>query len=344
MSCQSCARNGLPQAVGTCLDCGVPAMLRAGDALPEGTRLDNGRYRIGPPLGRGGFGITYRAFDITLNLDVVVKEFFPLKQAKRESGARRVSIPPARRNNFEKALSQFLGEARILAKIKQENVVRIFSYFKSHNTAYIVMEMVEGRTLRELLDERSGGGFSATEVEEIVGQLVVALDAIHGKGVLHLDISTDNVMRTGDGKIILIDFGAARQFLRVKDSRADGVGLQRKRAYAAPEMEGKDVGPKSDLFELAMMAHELLTGALPPSVEQRTATRDMWRLRLPDKKWQRALARALHLRPEMRPPGVREWWDAYHREGIVIGAPKERIVLGPCRVSASWPERAGGKK
>lgn len=342
MRCPNCRQNGLHGTAESCPNCGAPMILQADDALREGTKLDNGRFRIERMLGRGGFGITYRAFDNTLNLEVVVKEFFPLRQATRKNGAGQVSVPAARRSDYERALSRFLEEARILAKITQENVVRVYHYFKCHNTAYIVMQMVDGRTLRELLGEQPRRRFSSGEVEQIVGRLVIALDALHGKGVLHLDISSDNVMRTGDGKIVLIDFGAARWFLRDAESHTNEGAQQSKRAYAAPEMAGRDVGPRSDLFELAMMAHELLTGTLPPSVEQRVATRDMWRPRLPDKRWQKALARALHLRPEMRPPGVREWWEMYHREGIVVGTPRERIVLGPRRVPRTEPERADG--
>lgn len=340
MRCLSCGQSGLSKAAVKCPYCGTTIDPRLSEPLSGGTRLDQGRYRIDRMLGRGGFGITYRAFDTRLSLNVVIKEFFPLKQATRINRTGHVAVQ-ARRDDYDRALSQFLNEARILAKITQENVVRVFHCFESHNTAYIVMEMIEGRTLRELLYERPGHCFSTSEVEEIVAQLVIALEAIHSQGVLHLDISLDNVMRRDDGKIVLIDFGAARQFLQVEESCAQNGNQQRKHAYAAPEMAEKNVSPKSDLFELAMMTHELLTGALPPSVEHRIATKDLWRPKLSDGKWRRALTRALYLKPETRPLGVREWWTMYHQKGIVFGTRRDKLVLGPRRVLRSEVRRAG---
>jgi serine/threonine protein kinase len=330
MRCLNCRENGLPRGTEKCPHCGALMAFLLRDMLPSGTTLHHQRYCIDYPLGRGGFGITYRAFDTTFDMVVVIKEFFPQEQAMRKAGSGRVAVPTTQHGHYEKALNYFLEEARILAKIKKENVVRVFDYFKHHNTAYIVMEMVEGHTLRELLDQQPGRYFPAGQVEAIVDQMVSALAAIHRHGVFHLDISPDNVLQTDDGKIVLIDFGAARQSLRTNESYSGGPH-QYKLAYAAPEiLAASGVDARSDLFELAMMTYELLTGNLPPSVFQRSATGDSWQPQLPDERWQKALARALHLKQELRPASVLDWWNLYRRPGIVFGerTKGKGIVIG----------------
>lgn len=338
MRCLVCRQNGLPQNTEQCPHCGALMNFLLRDMLPSGTKLNNGRYVIDYPLGRGGFGITYRAFDTDFDMVVVIKEFFPQEHVMRAGPGGNVAVPTTQHGNYEKALHHFLSEARILAKIKKDNVVRVFNCFQHHNTAYIVMEMIEGCTLRELIGKQPAGFFPAKEVETIVDQMVVALDAIHRHNVFHLDISPDNVLRTDEGKIVLIDFGAARQSLRTSSSSgsnqiSDGPH-QYKLPYAPPELlAGQCVGPQSDLFELAMMTHELLTGVLPPSVLQRVATKDSWQPQLKDERWRKLLARGLDLKQEMRPKSVAEWWRSYRR--IVLGprgrnpAPSKGIVIGP---------------
>lgn len=338
MRCLNCRQNGLPKSTEKCPHCGAIINFLLRDMLPSGTLLHNQRYCLDYPLGRGGFGITYRAFDMNFNMVVVIKEFFPQEQAMRKAPGGHVDVPTTQHGSYERALHHFLEEARILAKITRENVVRVYDSFKYHNTAYIVMEMVEGRTLRELLDQQPENRFSTSEVEKITAQLVTALDAIHRHGVFHLDISPDNVLQTDDGKIVLIDFGAARQSLRTNESYSSGGAHQYKLAYAAPEiLAGGTVGPKSDLFELAMMTYELLSGTRPPSVLLRAATADQWQPQLSDERWQGVLAEALRLEQERRPASVLEWWNLYLnwsdrnvRNKIVLGqkADKSRIVIG----------------
>lgn len=321
MRCLSCRQNGLPKEIEKCPNCGESMLSLLHGMLLSGDLLHNDRYRIDYPLGRGGFGITYRAFDTRFDNVVVIKEFFPQEQVVRHSDNRNV-IPFAQKGSYKKAMAYFLGEARILARIKKENVVRVFDSFESHNTAYIVMELVAGHTLRELQEERPKHCFPPDEVEKIAEQLVDALEAIHFNGVFHLDISPDNVMQTDAGKIVLIDFGAARRSLRTNDT---GGPHQFKPAYAPLElMAGTSVGPESDLFELATMVYELLIGNLPPPPAQRAATDDKWKPQLPDERWEKALTRALYLKREKRPASVREWWNLYRRTAIVFGDRKVR--------------------
>jgi serine/threonine protein kinase len=343
MRCLACRQNGITKTAEKCPHCGAIMSFMFRDMLPPGTKLHAQRYCIDYPLGRGGFGITYRAFDSTFDTVVVIKEFFPQEQAMRKGRSGHVAIPTIQLGNYEKALSHFLEEARILRRINKENVVRVFDYFRNHNTAYIVMEMIEGRTLRELLDEQPGRRLPPEQVEKIVEQLVIALDAVHRYGIYHLDISPDNVLQAEDGKIVLIDFGAARRSLLTNETYTSRPH-QFKLAYAAPEiLEGRKVGPRADLFELAVMIFEFLSGTLPPSVVQRVATRDTWQPSLKDERWQKALTRALQLDPEMRPATVSEWWALYNRQGIVLGGRKQGIIIGK-RPGARRPPTRTGKK
>jgi serine/threonine protein kinase len=292
--------------------------------LPKGTMLQGGRYRIDFPMrGRGGFGITYHACHFRLEQVVVIKEFYPLQDppTPRDEDYN-VVVSATERASYKKAIDRFLREARILVTLQTDNVVRVYDCFEENNTAYIVMEKIDGRTLRDLLKERPEGHFTPEEVESIIDQMVNALEAIHFKGVFHLDISPDNVMQTKSGKIVLIDFGAARHSMRTNGS--GGGGPQFKPDYAPIEvMAGTSVGPQSDLFELAMMAHELLTGNVPPSYAQREATGDEWQPQLADERWRKALARALQLKQNKRPSSVREWWNRYRHPGITFGDRRE---------------------
>lgn len=304
------------------------------DMLPSGTMLEQGKYRIDYPLGRGGFGITYRAFHVETQMPVVIKEFFPLEQAMRDGTSGHVTVPTTEHGTYGKALDSFLREAKILFKLRHDNVVRVYDYFRSKNTAYIVMELLEGCTLRDALDNQPQRKMPTRDVEEIVEQMVGALDAIHRYGVLHLDISPDNVLMTHESKVVLIDFGAARQSLNTTDSFMSSSNQQYKMDYAAPEiLAASDLGPQSDLFELAMMVHELLLGERPPSVLQRIATGDKWKPSGLDENWCVALSEALYIEQNMRPSTVREWWNAYkgmhtQKKKMVIGQKTEKGKRG----------------
>lgn len=319
MHCLRCPNTDLPKNAQMCPNCGALMSSLTRDMLPSGTMLQGGRYRIDFPLRRGGFGITYHACYYRLEQVVVIKEFYPQQEPPMpRDEAHNVVVSAPEQVSYKKAINRFLREARILATLQTENVVHVYDCFKENNTAYIVMEKIDGRTLRDLLKERSDHRFTPEEVESILDQMVNALEAIHLKGVFHLDISPDNVMQTKSGKIVLIDFGAARHSMRTSGS--GGGGPQFKPDYAPIEvMAGTSVGPQSDLFELAMMAHELLSGDVPPSYAQREATGDEWQPQLVDERWSKAVARALTLKQNKRPASVREWWEHFRRPGIVFG-------------------------
>lgn len=307
MRCLNCRRDGIPVAATTCPNCGVhlPSLLR--DVLPTGTIL-RGTYKIEYALGRGGFGITYRAHHKSLDHQVAIKEFFPQEQVFRDGATGGLSVATAHRGSYQRALERFMREGRILARLDHPNVVRVRDAFEERGTAYLVMDLLAGRTLGDELEAHAGRRLPPKRVKEIAEQLVAALEAVHRQNVFHLDIKPDNILLMPDNQAVLVDFGAARQGLTSKSTQAFTM------EYAAPEvLAGHEVGPESDLFELGMVLHEMLTGARPPSALSRLMEGD-WQPRGMDEAWRGLLRAVLHMRKEQRPANVREWWGG-HREG-----------------------------
>jgi serine/threonine protein kinase len=278
--------------------------------------LRQGAYRIEAPAGRGASAIIYRAVQTACRQEVAIKEFFPLLGVERhdEDGVQRVV--PRDAEKFQRELERFIREGEILAAVHHRNAVGARDVFEESGTAYIVMDYVAGPTLTAVLRGRPSGHLETAEVENVVGQLVACLEAMHREGIYHLDIAPDNVLYTAEGRAALIDFGAARR------GRAAGSDQPFKFEYAPVEaIAGRDVGPESDLFELAMMTHELLTGSRPRPALQRVGVPH---LSLPalEQPWRDMLEGALHLTPDERPHSVRQWWDAGFPADPVPGDPR----------------------
>lgn len=338
MRCLHCRYNGIKVGELICPRCTahLPFLMR--DVLIPGTLLEGGRYRLDYPIGRGGFGITYRAIQVKFERHVAIKEFFPREHVMRHDVTGNLLIPTARKHEYQKALIHFLEEGRLLSQLNHQNVVQVIDYFEERDTAYLVMQLIDGCTLRDKLEELPDKRLPMAEVKSITEQLVSALNAIHKKGIYHLDISPDNVQLTNSGQVVLIDFGAARQELNSETVRAF------KLAYAAPEvLAGGRVGERSDLFELAMMIHELLTGSLPPSVLARLAG-EKWDPGQIAEPWKGLLTAALHMDMDKRPASVLEWWDGFDklRDNIILPSP--RLSTNRKRVKLPRTARPAGSR
>ncbi|MDR1184201.1 MAG: serine/threonine protein kinase, partial [Coriobacteriales bacterium] len=196
-----------------CPYCGYPVASgpSEGSALPEGSIL-SGRYIVGRVLGIGGFGITYLGYDGALGRKVAVKEYFPSDFAKRAHKSTQLSVFSGdAAAYFKRGLASFLDEARRLAVFaRQGNIVAVYDTFEANNTAYIVMEYLQGKTLKELLKEK--GRFTFAEAMSVISPVLDALVAVHGAGIIHRDVAPDNIFIRTDGSVVLIDFGAARAF------------------------------------------------------------------------------------------------------------------------------------
>ena len=184
--------------------------------LRKGTRLI-GRYIIEGVLGQGGFGITYLGIDELHEKKVAIKEFFPQGIVTRNIEYQdTVTVTfVGEKDNYEKGKERFLKEARTMAKFsKDKGIVKALDFFEINNTAYIVMEYLEGVTLKQYLRENKR--IDAEDLVELLVPLIESLDEIHSQGLIHRDISPDNIMVLPDGRIKLMDFGAAERLHRIR--------------------------------------------------------------------------------------------------------------------------------
>ena len=253
----------LLDAPGVCPHCGWDNSQRQNDLhqLPAGTIL-GGKYIVGRVLGQGGFGITYIGYDLTLRIRVAIKEFFPSGFAVREQGLTLAPFTGQKEVFYQESRDKFIQEARNLAKFYAlPGIVSVKEYFRENNTAYIILEFIEGITLREYLEKN--GRIPAAQALAMVQPLIRSLDQMHQAGIIHRDISPDNIMITNAGDIKLIDFGAARSFAAA-DERSMSILL--KPGYAPEEQyrsHGQQ-GPWTDIYSLCATLYKLITGVTPP--------------------------------------------------------------------------------
>ena len=213
--------------------------------LPPRTVLDN-QYLLGRVLGHGGFGITYLAWDLTLHRRLAIKEYMPQGIAGRAPGNANVSIY-TNEEDYQWGLERFLDEARVVAKFADHpNIMSIINHFADNETAYIVAEYLDGSTLLEYT-ENEGGTIPYETAARILMPVMDALREVHKSGILHRDISPDNVCITRAGLVKLLDFGAARQALGQKSKN---LSVILKEGYAPEEQYRTkgDQGPWTDVY------------------------------------------------------------------------------------------------
>ncbi len=289
-------------------------------ALPSGSALGEGRYRIDRVLGRGGFGITYAATDLRLERPVAVKELFP-EGARRDGAA--IAIPRYEAAAFARARDRFRREASTLARFGHPNIVRIFAVLEENDTAYLVLERLAGRTLAAELAARRGP-FTEAEALDVAAQAADALAAVHLAGVLHRDVSPSNLVRAPDGRVVLIDFGLARPFAEDRTTMMTRIVTP---GYAPPEQHHGSgrFSARADVYALGATLHRLLSGRTPPPAGERAGHDDLpplWRINpTVSRRTSEAVAAALALDPLARPASVGVLLD---RLGIAVeglGAP-----------------------
>ncbi len=238
------------------------------DELKPGTELMHGQYTIEGFLAAGGFGITYLARD-SLNRRMVIKECFPGSLCRR----RNCSVTPrsrAHQNELKSIVRLFSQEAMSLAKANHPNIVGVHQVFEENNTAYMALDFVQGRDLLEILEDDP----ETLEPALVEGYLTKVLDAIkhiHQLGILHRDISPDNIIINEQNEPILIDFGAARESENEKATRMLSALRVVKDGYSPQEfyIAGSDQTPSCDLYSLAASFYHLITKELPPDSQWR---------------------------------------------------------------------------
>ena len=236
--------------------------------LKPGTWLMR-RYRVGKLLGQGGFGATYLGWDDRLHIKVAVKEYFPVNLVARAPGSGGMLPYTAEHvETFRVGIEKFLEEARTLAKLRDiREIVGVQDYFEDMGTAYLVMELLQGQTMKKFI-ETQGGRVDYRKALAIMMPIMKALHAVHELGLVHRDISPDNIFMTNGGGARLLDFGAARQSA---SEGGGGLTVILKPGYAPPEQYFSDSrqGPWTDVYALAASFYCALTGRPPADSARR---------------------------------------------------------------------------
>ena len=235
------------------------------DALPL-MNVVNGRYHIGAVLGKGGFGITYSAWDAKQNIRVALKELYPNSSVVRSSGSTQLTINAGHEEYFAGMKRKFKEEAQLLYSLRDNrDIVKVYDLFECNRTVYYAMEYLEGCDLNKYRKEH--GRLSWQFLQPIMKQILQTLSILHKKNLIHRDISPDNIFLLRNNTVKLIDFGSARTYqgkLEITVFKKDGFA-----PWEQITADGKQ-GPWTDFYALSATMYLLLSGKLPPSAEKRS--------------------------------------------------------------------------
>lgn len=227
--------------------------------LPAGTLLQS-RYRIGESLGCGGFGTTYKAYDTKLERLVAIKEYYYAGLVSRTPGTKDVLVIGKHPREYTDALQRFLDEARNTVKfISNPNIIDIMDWFEENNTAYYVMELLVGMTLKDLLKQSPESRLDCDAAVEIVSSIGEALSAIHNAKYIHRDVAPDNIFMCSNGNVKLIDFGAARFSVNETLSQVLKPGYAPAEQYDSVNKQGA----WTDVYALGATMYRMVTGVKP---------------------------------------------------------------------------------
>lgn len=294
------------------------------DVLAPGTALRHGELTVTQVLAYSNFAVTYVARDEKLQREVAVKEFFPFGCRRDRAG--QVVVPPLTpQEEFAAARTQFLEEARVLAQFHHPGVVAVHTFFEAANTAYMVMELLHGDTLRTRLE--TSGPLGESEILTLARKIGDSLQAVHDAGLLHRDLKPDNIFACRDGRLVLIDFGlSTRLEIDAYGTRQlDSLARFGTPGYAPPEQytQGATQNAASDVYSLGATLYHLLTGTPPPPAPDRAFGVP---LEPPSHlaggvsdAMQSALLCALQIKPEQRPQSVHEFLALLNSgEGLLV--------------------------
>ncbi len=299
----------------------------ADDSLPEQayhlhprTVLQN-RYIVGIVIGFGGFGVTYKCWDINLGKVVAVKEFYPAGLVNRIPGEKQVVVFSGdKKEQYRLHLERFLEEARTMAKFDNHpNIVNVYNFFLENETGYIAMEYLEGQTLKEYLDT-CGGKLDLDNALEITNPVMEALIAMHQKGVIHRDIHPSNIYLNNDGYVKLLDLGAARLSTGDKEETRSVVITP---GYASPEQyrSKSKQGPFTDVYGLGAVLYKLVTGVVPEESVDRQVDDQLKKASsinpLVKGNLDKAIMKALSVKPELRFQTIEAFRDALFKNKAV---------------------------
>lgn len=259
IKCPKCSAQNLDTSL-TCAACSFPltSLSSSGYQLAPGTPLQQSKYIIEKALGEGGFGITYKAIDTHISAEVAIKELCPDKFLRQ--GFKIIWPDSLPEKAKEEQIQKFKTEAESLKRCIHPNIVRVYDWFEENNTAYLVMEFVAGKSLAQIL--KTEGKLPEIRIKNYFLQLANALKLVHSNNLLHRDIKPDNIIINSEDKAILIDFGAAREFM---------AGITKKMTAMltpgyAPLEQYAHFGkrhPSTDFYAFCASMYHGLTGVIP---------------------------------------------------------------------------------
>lgn len=293
--------------------------------LTPGTIIGN-HFIVGPVIGVGGFGITYKCFDSTLGVVVAVKEFFPVGLVNRAPGESQVGLLSGDKAvQYREQLKRFLMEARSVAQFgNAKDIVNVFDFFEENGTAYIIMEYIDGVLLKDYMDKM--GRIEPEYAMGIIMPIIEAVKKIHSKGIIHQDISPDNIFIMDERTIKIFDFGAAR----LNDTKEGAGEKVIKVGYSAPEQyrDKNRQGFFTDVYSVGAIMYQLLTGRKPVESterEHKDRMKSPLELGIPiSRNEDRAIMEALAVQPELRYQGIQQFEEALLNKRIAE-YPKDKI-------------------
>jgi serine/threonine protein kinase len=306
-------------------------------ALPVGTRLFE--FEITGLIGIGGFGIVYAAYDHSLQRAVAIKEYMPGSLAARSRGYTVVVRSQRDAETFEVGRRSFVNEARLLAQFDHPSLVKVFRFWEANGTAYMVMPLYKGVTLKQRLKEMAAPPGEAWLVS-LLRQLMDALAVIHAERCFHRDVAPDNILLVEGDRAVLLDFGAAR---RVISDMTQTLTVILKPGYAPIEQYAENPsmkqGPWTDVYALAAVAYFALTGAPPDPAVSRMMKDTVQPLAGSGRSgysegFLKAIDAALSVRPEDRPQNVAAFW-------ALLDSHLPAKAVAPARVAAEATQVSG---
>ena len=308
-------------------------------ALQTGATLHNGIYRIDKTLGQGGFGITYLATDLSLDRPVAIKEFFPKTFCDRDTTTSHVTLgTQSTRELVEKLKAKFLKEAKNIAKFNHPNIIKIYAAFEENNTAYYVMEFIEGESLSERVKRQ--GALSHEVALDYIGKIGDALDYVHSFHMNHLDVKPANiVVRKADDCPILIDFGLSKQYDKSgNQTSTTPVGISHGFAPFEQYHDGgvREFSPTTDEYSLAATLYYLLSSVTPPQAPDLIENKLSFPASIPTDMIA-PITKAMSQARKMRYPTVREFVSAIN--GTTVTEETE-ILVKPKSVTKPTPSDA----
>ena len=326
--CPDCfSKNVTPSA---CSDCGKAIVPHANDVVLSPGIVVSQRYMVGRVLGQGGFGATYLGMDTKLSARIAVKEYLPYGCVVRAGDGVSLRVNPSMTDSYRFGLARFLEEARMLARFRDcRAVVSVFDVFEENGSAYIIMELLQGQTLKQVIQATPNQRLPFAQVLTVINAVLGALTEIHRQNILHRDISPDNIMMDGDSTVKVLDFGAARQAL---SGYTQKLSIILKPGYAPFEqyLEDGKQGPWSDVYAAAATCYHAITGRKPVDALQRMSQDTLQRpsdlgVAVPPLV-ETALLKALALRVEDRFQSAAEFAAALGKTleaGVVGGSAKD---------------------